>query len=53
MRGNKQSPCLTCMRVDNPNACENKTCKEWKKWFLGRWALIHGYGCRYQDTKNR
>lgn len=41
---NNQSPCKGCTRVLNPDGCENKYCKEWKAWFLHRWALIHRYG---------
>jgi len=37
------SPCLTCIRVADPRACENKNCKPWRQWFLDRWALIHKY----------
>lgn len=35
------------MRVACPEKCENKLCKDWKAWFLGRWAGIHAYGQRY------
>ncbi|MBQ4641606.1 MAG: hypothetical protein IJB47_03225 [Oscillospiraceae bacterium] len=52
MRDCKQSPCLTCVRVDNPDACENKTCKEWKRWFLGRWELIHRYANTQQNRNS-
>ncbi len=45
------SPCLYCARVACPEACENKTCKEWKQWFLSRWALIYGYGQAHRKTK--
>lgn len=41
------SPCEGCTRVANPNACENKLCKEWKAWFLSRWAKIHAFGRKY------
>ena len=37
------SPCLTCMRVKNPRACDDKDCKVWQNWFLSRWELIHKY----------
>ena len=40
----KESPCKGCTRVQNPDMCENKYCKEWKAWFLHRWSLIHRYG---------
>ena len=38
------SPCLTCTRVKDPRACENKECSAWHQWFMDRWALIHAYG---------
>ena len=41
------SPCEGCTRVACPEKCENKLCKEWKAWFLGRWAGIHAYGQHY------
>ena len=34
------SPCLTCTRVRNPGNCENKTCKEWRAWFIDRWETM-------------
>lgn len=37
------SPCLSCTRVKDPRDCENKNCMLWRKWFLGRWELIHSY----------
>lgn len=39
----KPSPCLTCLRVKNPGDCENKNCRVWSAWFMGRWDLIHGF----------
>lgn len=41
------SPCEGCTRVVNPDACENKLCKDWKAWFLSRWAKIYGFGRKY------
>lgn len=38
------SPCLTCTRVLDPQVCENKECRPWRQWFIGRWALIYAYG---------
>ena len=34
------SPCFTCTRVQNPQHCENKTCKEWQTWFIDRWEAM-------------
>lgn len=31
------SPCMSCTRVDDPRACDNKDCKVWQSWFTGRW----------------
>lgn len=47
---NRQSPCERCSRVHNPDVCENKNCKDWKKWFLHRWAEIHRYGKQHGCT---
>lgn len=34
------SPCLLCTRVKDPQACENKNCKDWQTWFLDRWESM-------------
>lgn len=34
----KHNPCSTCNRVQDPGDCENKRCKTWQQWFVGRWA---------------
>ena len=34
------SPCLECTRVKDPQACENKGCKDWQAWFLNRWDAM-------------
>ena len=34
------SPCFECTRVRDPQACENKICREWQGWFLGRWDAM-------------
>lgn len=41
MSNQKESPCLTCVRVAKPADCENKNCKDWREWWLARWAKIH------------
>lgn len=46
------SPCLACTRVPDPRNCENKQCKRWQKWFLGRWALIHAYPRAAMDKED-
>lgn len=43
------SPCLGCIRVRDPENCENKNCVLWKSWFLSRWSMIHGYLRRQMD----
>ena len=49
---NCPSPCESCTRIYDPDACENKNCKDWKAWFLRRWAAIYDYGrlCRIQKN---
>ena len=44
------SPCIRCTRVRDPKACENKQCKDWQRWFLDRWALIHNYPREQMET---
>lgn len=34
------SPCLECKRVRDPQACENKGCKDWQAWFISRWESM-------------
>ena len=40
-----ESPCLTCVRVEDPANCENKNCKVWREWFLKKWIELQ-YGKR-------
>lgn len=47
------SPCLICTRVQSPQDCENKNCKAWQKWFLGRWAAIRAYPRVMMDYAKR
>lgn len=35
-----KKPCLTCTKVEDPSDCEIKSCLEWRKWFLKKWAQI-------------
>lgn len=35
------SPCSSCIRISDPDACEDKQCRPWRRWFLARWAEIH------------
>ncbi len=44
------SPCLSCSRVPDPRACDNKNCRQWQQWFLGRWDLIHRYPRKQMDN---
>lgn len=42
-----QSPCLGCIRVPDPEKCDNKACVPWRRWFTGRWELLRRqYGLR-------
>lgn len=34
------SPCLTCVKVDDPSDCENKYCPQWRTWWLRRWENL-------------
>lgn len=34
------SPCVSCSRVLDPEACENKNCKAWRCWFIARWDQL-------------
>ena len=38
-----KSPCESCTRAVDPGQCEDKTCVRWRKWYMQRWALIHGF----------
>ena len=51
MAENLKSPCASCTRVACPEACENKTCREWKQWFLRRWGMIYEFGQKYTQKK--
>lgn len=39
------SPCFTCTRVRDPKNCENKLCKDWQSWFIGRWNAMRKALC--------
>ncbi|MBO5050547.1 MAG: hypothetical protein J6C41_09030 [Oscillospiraceae bacterium] len=45
------NPCKNCTRVQNPADCENKQCRVWQQWFLGRWEDIHGYYQKHQQEE--
>ena len=49
MVNRNQSPCLTCVKVKEPEKCEYKLCKEWSAWFLRRWEEIHSFYKRYRS----
>lgn len=34
------SPCMRCTKVPDPEACENKSCQQWQRWFIGRWNAM-------------
>jgi len=45
------SPCTGCTRVSDPNACENKNCQLWQRWFISRWDRLRSYPRRLMDRK--
>lgn len=34
------SPCMRCIRVADPEMCEDKSCRLWRQWFLQRWEEL-------------
>ena len=36
----QMSPCMYCTRVADPRQCEDKNCKTWQAWFIGRWEAL-------------
>ena len=40
------NPCDSC-RCCDPNTCDRISCRLWKRWFLWRWEMIHGYWEKY------
>lgn len=36
----KMSPCRGCSRVADPAACEDKSCLQWRRWFIDRWDAM-------------
>lgn len=42
MKMNKRqpSPCLRCLRVEDPRKCENKNCQLWQRWFIDQWNML-------------
>ena len=45
------SPCCGCIRVPDPERCENKNCRLWQKWFISRWERLRAYPRRLMDGK--
>ena len=45
----QMSPCSTCLRVLDPENCENKECRLWQRWFVGRWEQLRQYPRRVMD----
>ena len=39
-----QNPCAQCMRVRNPEQCDDVRCGRWQRYFLHRWDMIHRKG---------
>ena len=37
MSGRKESPCVSCKRVNDPRNCKNKECALWRAWFIEKW----------------
>lgn len=33
-------PCNRCERVDDPHLCENKDCRQWRRWFIEKWNAM-------------
>lgn len=42
-KASAEFPCKTCTRVKYPESCENKSCWEWKQWFIDRWEEMRRY----------
>lgn len=34
------SPCARCTKVSDPRSCDNKDCRQWRKWFLEKWDAM-------------
>lgn len=49
MRNRKESPCTYCCRVENPQACDNKDCMLWRKWFINRWEQLRKLYSKKED----
>lgn len=48
----KNSPCVSCTRVADPEKCENKYCNVWRQWFISSWDRMRGYPRQIrQDSK--
>lgn len=47
-----KSPCLTCTKVKDPSQCENKSCVEWRKWFMHEWERLRYPHLQYIKKEN-
>ena len=32
-----RKPCIGCSRVADPQNCEDKSCRAWRRWFVESW----------------
>ena len=40
MNATRISPCMSCTRVADPRNCDNKDCRLWQRWFVGKWEQL-------------
>lgn len=51
MKNWKESPCTGCQRVANPQACDNKDCMRWRRWFINRWEQLQALYLQKEDPR--
>ena len=45
----KESPCVRCKRVADPEKCDNKDCALWRHWFIARWDQLRAPFCKVMN----
>lgn len=46
-------PCKNCTRVKAPVYCMNKSCEDWRKWFMERWEAFNNYAKKHLEEDGR
>ena len=46
-------PWKNCTRVKAPVYCMDKSCEDWRKWFIERWEAFNNYAKKHLKEEGR